>query len=65
MKKCVGTPQNQTIGIIFNVQNSQLLTWSLPSEEVFQIHGQSRAVVNRPVVHYQSHGIRNFRFFFQ
>ena len=64
MKKCVGTLQNQTIGTIFNVQNSQLLTWSLPTEEVYQVHGQSRTVVNLPVVHYQSHRIRNFQFFF-
>ena len=43
--KCVGTKtrdeksverlQKQTMGVIFNTQNSQLLTWSLPTEEIF------------------------------
>ena len=50
MKKCVGTLQKQTIGIIFDVQNYQLLTWSLPTEEVFRIHGQNRTVVYLPIV---------------
>ena len=43
--KCVGAKtrdgksverlQKQTMGVIFNTQNSQLLTWSLPTEEIF------------------------------
>ena len=33
-----------------HVRNYQLLTWSLPTEEVFRIHGQNRTVVYLPVV---------------
>ena len=33
--KCVERLQKQTMGVIFNTQNSQLLTWSLPTEEIF------------------------------
>ena len=36
--------------VIFNLQNSHLLTLSLPTEEVFQINGQNRLVANFPVV---------------
>ena len=39
-----------TIVVIFNLQNSQLLTLSLPTEEVFQVNGQNRLVANLPVV---------------
>ena len=46
MKTCVESQQKQTIGLIFNVQNSQLLSWSLPTEEIFQVHGQNRPVAN-------------------
>ena len=53
-EKCVGTQQKQTVDIIFNIQNSQLLTWSLPTEEIFQIHGQNRPVANLPVVDFRS-----------
>ena len=34
-EKSVETPQKQTMGVIFNTQNSQSLTWSLPTEEIF------------------------------
>ena len=37
------------MGIIFKLQNSQLLTLSLPIEEIFQVHSQNRPVVNLPV----------------
>ena len=40
-EKCVGTPQKQTMGIIFNIQNSR-------------IHGQNRPVANLPVVDFRS-----------
>ena len=59
---------------IFNLQNSHLLTLSLPTEEVFQVNGQNRLVANLPVVDFHSqpremltpkYDIRNFRFFFQ
>ena len=39
-------------GLIFNFQNSQLLTLSLLTEEIFQAPGQNRPVVNLPVVHF-------------
>ena len=71
-KKALKHYKNKTMGVIFNTQNSQLLTWSVPTEEIFQVHGHNRPVANLPVVdfvlsrekcHYQSHLIRNFRFF--
>ena len=34
-EKCVGSLQKQTMGVIFSLQNSQLLTISLPTEEIF------------------------------
>ena len=40
-EKCVGTLQKQTLGIIFNMQNSR-------------IHGQKRPVANLPVVDFRS-----------
>ena len=41
--------------VIFNLQNSNLLTFSLPTEEVFQLNGQNRPVANPLVVdsHFQ------------
>ena len=39
---------------IFNLQNSHLLTMSLPKEEVFQVKGQNRLVANLPVVDFHS-----------
>ena len=39
---------------IFNLQNSHLLTMSLPKEEVFQVNGQNRLVANLPVVDFHS-----------
>ena len=61
------------MGVIFNLRNSYLLTLPIPTEEVFQVHGQNRPVAKLPIVdfalsceeyHYQSHCARNFRFFF-
>ena len=40
--------------VIFNLQNSHLLTLSLPTEEVFQVNGQNRLVANLPVVDFHS-----------
>ena len=37
MKKCVETRRKQKMGVISHVQNSQLLTCSLPSEEIFRV----------------------------
>ena len=52
------------MGVIFNIQNSQLLTLSLPTEEIFE----NRAVAIIPVVDFCSQPgempLRNFRFFF-
>ena len=41
------------MGAIFNLQNSYSLTFSLPTEEIFQIHGQNRPVANLPVVDFR------------
>ena len=35
-----------TIGVIFNLQNSHLMTLSLPTEEVLRVNGQNRSVAN-------------------
>ena len=43
-----------TMVVIFNLQNSHSLTLSLPTEEVFQVNGQSRPVANPPVVDFHS-----------
>ena len=43
-----------TMVVIFNLQNSHLLTLSLPTEEVFQVNGQNRSVTNFPVVDFHS-----------
>ena len=53
-KKSVETLQKQTMGLIFNTQNSQLLTRSLPKEEIVQVHGQNRPVANLPIVDFRS-----------
>ena len=42
------------MGVIFNTQNSQLLTWSVPTEEIFQVNGHNRPVANLPVVDFRS-----------
>ena len=43
------------MGVTFlNTQNSHLMTWSLPSEEIFQVHGQIRPVANLSVVDFRS-----------
>ena len=44
-----------TMVVIFNLQNSHLLTLSLLTEKVFQVNGQNRPVANRPVVDFHSH----------
>ena len=47
-----------TMVVIFNSQNSHLLTLSLPTEEVFQVNGQNRPVANLTVVDFHS-AVRN------
>ena len=59
MKKCVESLQKQTVGPIFNIRNSQLLTWSLPTEEFLQIHGESHPVANLLDVNFRSHPREN------
>ena len=54
MKTCVESLQKQTMGLIFNIQNFQLLNWSLPTEEIIQVNGQNRPVANLPVVNFRS-----------
>ena len=54
MKKCVESLQKQTVGLIFNIRNSELLTWSLPTEEFLQIHGESHLVANLLDVNFRS-----------
>ena len=54
MKTCVESLQKQTMGLIFNIQNFQLLNWSLPTEEIIQVTGQNRPVANLPVVNFRS-----------
>ena len=66
-----------TMGVIFFIQNSQVLTYSLPTEEIYsgtrkksiQVHGQNRPVTNLPVVNFLLNREKclyqsNFRFFF-
>ena len=59
MKKCVESLQKQTVGLIFNIRNSQLLTWSLPTEEFLQIHDESHPVANLLDVNFRSHPREN------
>ena len=54
MKKCVETSQKQTMDVIFNKQNYQLLTRSFPVEEIIQVNGQNRPVANLPVIDFRS-----------
>ena len=42
------------IGIIINLQNSDLLRLSLATEEVFQMNGQNQLMANLPVVDFHS-----------
>ena len=53
-EKSGATLQKQTVGVIFNIQNSQLLTWSLPIEEIFRVHGQNRLEANLSAVDFRS-----------
>ena len=34
------------MSVVFKTQNSQFLTWSLPTEEIFQVHGPNQPVGN-------------------
>ena len=38
------------MGLIFNIQNSQLLNWFSPTQEIFQVHEKSRTLANLTAV---------------
>ena len=40
----------QTMGLIFNIQNSQLLNWSSPTQESFQVQEKGRTLANLAAV---------------
>ena len=75
-KTCVGSLQKKKkkLGLIFNIQNSQLVNWYWPKKKksfgytakigLLQIFKLLVFVLSREKCHYQSHWIRNFRFFF-
>ena len=72
-EKCVETIQNQIMGVIFNIQNSQAVIWFLPTEKSFrymakiglwQIFQLSIFVLSHEKCHFQSDWIRNFWFLF-
>ena len=46
-----------TMIVIFNLQNSHLLTLSLRIEDIFQVNGQDQSVANLPVVDFHSQPI--------
>ena len=43
-----------TMVVIFKLQNSHLLTLSLPAEEIFRVNDQNRPVANFPVADFPS-----------
>ena len=43
-----------TMVVIFNLPNSHLMIFSLPTEEVFQLNGQNLPVANLPVGDFHS-----------
>ena len=53
MKTCVESLQKHTMGLIFNIQNSQLLNWPLPTDEIFQVHEKNRTVAKIPAVDFR------------
>ena len=52
MKTCIESLQKKNNGPSF--QNSQLLNWSLPTEEFSQVQGQNRPVANLLVIDFRS-----------
>ena len=58
MKTCVESLQKETMGLIFSMQNSQLMNWSIPTEEIFQVYGKNRTVANPPTVDFRLRQIR-------
>ena len=46
-----------TMIVIFNLQNSHLLTLSLRIEDIFQVNGQDQSVANLPIVDFHSQPI--------
>ena len=80
--KCVGTKaqdekmrwnSTKVNGRNFWYTKFSIIVFALPTEEIFQVHGQKRPVANllaadlyfsREKCHYQSHWVCNFQFFF-
>ena len=70
----ITTKKKKKLGLIFNIQNSQLVNWYWPKKKksfgytakigLLQIFKLLVFVLSREKCHYQSHWIRNFRFFF-
>ena len=54
LKKKTGVESTKKMGLIFSIQNSQLLNWSLPTGEIFQVHGQNKPVANLSIVDFRS-----------
>ena len=54
MNKCLELLRKKTMAVTFNIQNYKLLTLSLPTEEIFHVHSQNRAVSNLPAVDFRS-----------
>ena len=48
-KKMSWIIKKQTVGVAFNVQNSQLLTLSIPTEEIFQVRGKNRQIYQQSI----------------
>ena len=46
--------QKQTMGVTFNLQNSKLLTVSLPTEGIFSVTRPNWLVANHPVVYFRT-----------
>ena len=46
--------KKHAMDVIFNAKNSQLFTWSSPSEEILSVNGKNRPVASLPVVDFRS-----------
>ena len=54
MEKCVESWLQKQMVVIFNFQNSHLLSLFLSKEEVYQVNGQNRPEANLPAVDFHS-----------
>ena len=53
IKTCVQSLRKQTMGVI-SICKILRLNWSLPTEEIFQVHGEYQPVANLLVVDFRS-----------